>query len=151
MRKRAPLTLGLALVLPLALLFTPGDAAAHLQGGGRGPDTPLSAKMGEINGLVKQLEGMLGEVPKWDEALESTCQLERLALEAKSLDPAMLADMDDEKKKLKARGEYRAEMQALVSALFELELAVLEQSDKKAQKAYRNLDKVKSTGHGKFQ
>ena len=147
---RVRLTLALLIALPLTLLFTPTEALASLQRGGRGPDTPLSAKMGEINGQVKQLEELLGDEPEWDEALASTCQLQQLAIEAKSLDPASIADIEDEKKLRKARGEYRAQVQALVDALFELELALIEQSEKKALKAYRGLDKVKSTGHGKF-
>jgi hypothetical protein len=149
MHQRVQVTFGLGLALALAFLFLPADALAGRRQD-RGEDTPLGAKMGEINGQVKQLEGLLGDEPKWEEALAGTCALQQLALEAKAFDPASIADIEDEKELRKARVEFRAQMQALVDALFELELAILEESEKKADKAYRGLDKVKSTGHGKF-
>ena len=110
----------------------------------------LGELMGDFQRTTKKLPGMLEDEPRWDEALAEVCRLQKVAIDAKSEVPSLISGMEDEKKRKKARLQYRAKMQDFVRALLEIETALLKENVKAAKKGLRELDKLKSDGHGKF-
>ena len=130
------LALGLALATPL---FSQQDAGSK-----------LGELMGDFQRTTKKLPTLLEDEPRWEQALAEVCRLQKVSIDAKSEVPELVTGIEDEKKRKKARLAYRAKMQEFVRALLDVETALLEENAKAAKKALRELDKLKSDGHGKF-
>lgn len=133
-------------VLTLALTFA---AAAPLgappQDGGK-----LNAAMEEIGAAVKSMQGTFKTPEEIDKALPEVWKAQRAVLDAKSELPKLVADNADEKAKRKAELAYRTQMQDLMRAFLDVEAAILAGDAKKADKALRQADNLKSAGHGQF-
>ena len=119
-------------------------------GGGRGANTPLSGHMGELERVLKAVnaaieadEGLAVQVPE-------VCKVQKTWVDAKTLTPKMLEEMEPGKKRDKALLEFRVQMQDVLRSLLDLELALVQEDGKKTKKALREIAKLESGGHGKF-
>jgi soluble cytochrome b562 len=136
----------LATACAAALLFaltTSGRAPA--QGEGK-----LNAAMEELGAAVKTLQAAVKAPDALEKALPEIWKAQRAALDAKSELPKQVSEMTDEKAKLKAQLAYRTQMQDLMRALLDVEAAMIAGDAKKADKALRQADNLKSAGHGQF-
>lgn len=133
-------------VLVLALTVA---AAAPLrsppQDGGK-----LQSSMEEIGAAVKSIQGTLKTPAEIEKALPEVWKAQRAVLDAKSELPKLVAENADEKAKHKAALAYRTQMQDLMRAFLDVEAAILAGDAKKADKALRQADNLKSAGHGQF-
>jgi hypothetical protein len=127
-----------------------GGAPASQGGQGRGPDTELGKFMSDMSGTLKEVGTALAEEGDLKQALAEVCRLQKGAIDAKGEVPVQVAEMQQGKKQDKALIEFRESMHGLLGGLFQLELALVAEDAKAAGKALRELDKVKSAGHGKF-
>ena len=75
---------------------------------------------------------------------------QKAVIDAKSELPKMVSELTDEKAKRKAEIAYRTQMQELLRAFLDVETALINDDAKKAEKALRAADNLKSTGHGQF-
>lgn len=143
----------LCAAIPLALVSLAFVPTIQGQGGGGGGGTPskLGGIMHDMDETVKSLtkaidtkgavmEPLLGDVAK----------LQRLVLDAKGELPDTVTSLTDAKAKKKATLGYKTDMLDLERACLDLELAMLNEDAKKADKALREIDKVKGAGHSEF-
>ncbi len=110
----------------------------------------LQAAMEQIDGAVKGIQGALKTPDALDKALPEVWKAQRATLDAKAELPKAVVDMTDEKARRKAEFAYRTQMQDLMRALLDVEAAVLAGDAKKADKALRQADNLKSAGHSQF-
>lgn len=147
MRTKIAAPLILCLVASSWLALSGSRAPALAQSGG---ETPLGRAMSDINGSMRKLEEQLSDAQTMAGALDEICRLQKVAIDAKGEVPTTVSSITDEKKRDKARIEYRLQVQHLVRALLDLEAAALERDEKKAKKALREIDKAKDAGHAQF-
>ncbi|MBL8803791.1 MAG: hypothetical protein JNN27_17445 [Planctomycetes bacterium] len=138
------------LISSVAVLALLGFSSAVL--GSVAPQSPskLGTSMEEIGAAVKSIQATLKTPAEISKALPEVWKAQRAVLDAKSELPKLVTDLTDEKAKAKAGLEYRTQMQDLMRAFLDVESAVLAGDAKKAEKALRAADNLKSGGHGKF-
>ncbi len=110
----------------------------------------LQAAMEEIGGAVKSIQTALKTPDTVEKALPEVWKAQRATLDAKAELPKLVADLADEKAKRKAELAYRTQMQDLMRAFLDVEAAILAGDAKKADKALRQADNLKSAGHSQF-
>ena len=120
-------------------------SAPTSQGGSK-----LGGAMEEIGGAVKALQEALKKDDGLAAALPDVWKAQRAVIDAKSELPKAVSDMTDEKAKHKAEIAYHTQMQDLLRAFLDVETAVINGDAKKAEKALRQADNLKSAGHGQF-
>lgn len=110
----------------------------------------LHTAMEEIGAAVKSMQSAIKTPDTLDQALAEVWKAQRATLDAKSELPKLVAENADEKAKRKAELAYRTQMQELMRAFLDVEAAILAGDAKKADKALRQADNLKSAGHGQF-
>ena len=83
-------------------------------------------------------------------ALPDVAKLQKLVLDAKGELPSSITALTDAKAHKKALLVYKTQMMELERATLDLEAAMLVDDAKKADKALREVDKIKSAGHSEF-
>lgn len=141
--------LGLS-VLTVALVPTvtvlASSSPAVVQGGGG----KLGTAMEELGGAVKALSERIKKGEALEEGLPDVWKAQRAVIDAKSELPETVTALTDEKAKKKAALAYREQMQELMRSLLDVEMGLAAGDAKKAEKALRAADNLKSSGHGQF-
>lgn len=132
------------------LLVAVAPAARRDPAATRQDASKLETFMQEINATVKSLHQVVESKSGLDAALPDVAKLEKTVIDAKSELPAMVAEMQDAKAKQKATIAYKLKLQDLLRACLDLETAMLNDDAKKADKALREIDGLKSAGHSQF-
>lgn len=138
----------LVLVPTVTALASSAPAAppASVQGGG----SKLGTAMEELGGAVKALSERIKKGETLEEGLPDVWKAQRALLDAKSELPETITALTDEKARKKAAFTYREQMQELMRALLDVELGIAAGDAKKADKALRAADNLKSAGHNQF-
>ena len=113
-------------------------------------EAKLGTAMEDIGAAVKSLQDALKKDGSLAAALPDVWKAQKAVIDAKSELPKMVSELTDEKAKRKAEIAYRTQMQELLRAFLDVETALINDDAKKAEKALRAADNLKSTGHGQF-
>lgn len=137
--------LTLALVPTVTVFASSSPAPALVQGGGK-----LGTAMEELGGAVKALSERIKKGEALEEGLPDVWKVQRAVIDAKSELPETITALTDEKAKKKAALAYREQMQELMRSLLDVEMGLASGDAKKADKALRAADNLKSAGHSQF-
>jgi hypothetical protein len=141
-----------ATAVPVALFTLVAFVPTRPQGGGGGggPASKLGGVMHDIDATVKSLTKAVDAKGSMEAALPDVEKLQKLVLDAKAETPPSLAEITEAKAHKKAWLAYKSQMLDLERACLDLEAAMQLDDAKKADKALRELDKLKSAGHSEF-
>lgn len=139
----------LALVAVSASVASSSPAAQPVvvQGGG---GTKLGTAMEALGGSLKALSERVKKGEALEEGLTDVWNAQRAVIDAKAELPETISALTDEKAKKKAALAYREQMQELMRALLDVEMGLAAGDAKKADKALRAADNLKSAGHSQF-
>lgn len=138
-------------LLALSLVLLASFPLALAQGPGGGDGSPLGRYMHDLEETLGKIGDLLEAEGGLEEALSETLRVQKIVIDCKAEAPSSFARFEDDEKKLKkAKIEYCQLMQELVRALLDMELALVEENPKKAEKALKDALKLESKGHGKF-
>jgi len=110
--------------------------------------TPLEDEMIAANKALKTLKTQITDASKNASSLQLIGEMEKHFLAAKEMEPARAKKETD---KAKFLANYRKAMVNLMSEMLKLETAVVDGKNDEAAGILKNLNKVKSDGHDKFQ
>jgi len=110
--------------------------------------TPLEDEMNAANDALKKLKTQITDSSKNQSSLQLIQEMQKHFLTAKAMEPARMKKETD---KAKFLTEYRKAMVNLMSEMLKMEMAVVENKNEEAGAILKNLTKVKSDGHEKFQ
>ena len=110
--------------------------------------TPLEDEMNAANDVLKKLKPQITDASKNQSSLQMIQEMQKHFLTAKGMEPARMKKESDKAKFLM---EYRKAMVSLMSEMLKLEAAVLDGKIEEAAGILKNLAKIKSDGHEKFQ
>jgi len=116
----------------------------------RAENEKLAGAMDTIGSSVKAIAAGLKTPDELDKVLPEAWKAQHACLDAKSELPETVTGVEDEKAKHKAELAYRTQMQDLLRAFLDVESAVLAGDAKKAEKALRQTETLKSAGHSQF-
>ena len=108
-------------------------------------DTPLEDEMIAAN---KALKTQITDTSKNQSSLQLIQEMQKHFLAAKGMEPARAKKETD---KAKFLTEYHKAMINLMSEMLKLESAVVDNKNDEAAAILKNLNKIKSDGHDKFQ
>jgi len=135
------------LLSPVALQHVYSDSQEK---GEKEETTELHRKMEQIGEIVSSLRKQLKDPAQNADSLQKVVQLEKLTLECKELQPALLAKIPAAEQ-AEFLFNYRKEMVRMMTELMTLELLIAEGKNEEASKQYRDVIRVKYSGHEKFQ
>jgi len=110
--------------------------------------TPLEDEMIAANKALKTLKTQIADASKNASSLQLIGEMEKHFLAAKEMEPARAKKETD---KTKFLANYRKAMVNLMSEMLKLEGAVVDGKNDEAGTILKNLAKIKSDGHDKFQ
>ena len=116
----------------------------------RADDTELAKQMEAIDDAAKKLRRSLKKPEQNADSLKLIGQMQAAAVASKELEPAKAAKMP-EAEKAKFVAEYRREMAKVITEMVNLELAVLDNQNEKAEEILKNLKQLEESGHEKFE
>src|SRR3954469_24260072 len=111
-------------------------------------DTPLEDEMIAANNALKKLKTQITDASKNQSSLELIQEMQKHFLTAKAMEPARAKKESD---KAKFVADYRKAMVNLMSEMLKLETAVVDNKNDEAAAMLKNLGKIKSDTHEKFQ
>ena len=111
-------------------------------------DTPLEDEMIAANKALKTLKTQITDTSKNQSSLQLIQEMQKHFLAAKGMEPARAKKETD---KAKFLTEYHKAMINLMSEMLKLESAVVDNKNDEAAAILKNLNKIKSDGHDKFQ
>ena len=111
-------------------------------------DTPLEDEMIAANSALKKLKTQITDSSKNASSLELIREMQKHFLAAKGMEPARAKK---EANKAKFVADYQKAMITLMSEMLKMETAVLDNKNDEAAGILKNLGKIKSDGHEKFQ
>ena len=112
-------------------------------------DTELAKQMEQMDDEMKKLRKSLKDPATNAASLETLTTLQQLTVTSKALTPAKAAAMP-EAEKAKFVAAYRKDMAALLAAYAQIEVAVLDGDNAKAEKLFKDLKKIEDDGHEKY-
>ncbi len=112
-------------------------------------DTELAKQMEVMQDAQKELRKSVKSAEGNATSLEALTKYQQATIAAKALVPAKAAKMP-EGEKAKFVAAYRKEMTALLSHLVQIEVAVLDGDNAKAEELFKGLKKIEDDGHEKF-
>jgi Cytochrome b562 len=113
------------------------------------PKSDLSKAMEQIDDGMKKLRRSLRSKDNDAASLETIANIEQAALAAKSMTPRRATTMpSDQQPPFVA--EYRKEMAALVISMCNMETAILDGDNAKAQDIYKQMKQQEEDGHDQF-
>lgn len=152
------LCLAAAMVAPAGLLplartaraaDTPAAGGAAVAKEGKAQKTELNDKMEEMDEALKKLRRTIRSPEQNKESLELITKIEQGALACKGMTPAKAATVP-EAERAKFVNAYRKQMADLIVALCQMESAILDGSNDKAQEVYKNIKGIEDKGHEQF-
>lgn len=144
-RKNPYLKLSLAILLAAALL----GPAVMKDAQGQEESDKLVEHMEAMNDLWKQLRRKERDKSYDAESVNQVHQMQVHALATMHMEPPMAAKFTGEEKEKFITG-YRKEMAKLVTALLDIEIALLEKRHDDAITKLRDLNTIKKDGHDKY-
>ena len=111
-------------------------------------DTPLEDEMIAANKALKTLKTQITDASKNQLSLQLIQEMQQHFLAAKRMEPARAKKETD---KAKFLADYHKAMINLMSEMLKLESAVVDNKNDEAAAILKNLNKIKSDGHDKFQ
>ena len=111
-------------------------------------DTPLEDEMIAANDALKKLKPQIADASKNASSLQLIQEMEKHFLAAKAMEPARAKK---EANKAKFVADYQKAMIGLMSEVLKLEGAIVDNKNDEAAAILKNLGKIKSDGHEKFQ
>jgi hypothetical protein len=134
------------LLLASLLLAAPFTAARLARAA---EDTELAKQMEQMDDEMKKLRKSLKDAASNAASLESLTKLQQWTVTAKALTPAMAAAMP-EAEKAKFVAAYRKDMAGLLAAYAQIEVAVLDNDNAKAEELFKGLKQIEDDGHEKY-
>jgi hypothetical protein len=110
--------------------------------------TPLEDEMIAANKALKTLKTQITDASKNASSLQLIQEMQKHFLVAKGMEPARAKKETD---KAKFVTEYHKAMINLMSEMLKMETAVVDNKNDEAAAILKNLNKIKSDGHDKFQ
>jgi len=110
--------------------------------------TPLEDEMIAANKALKTLKTQITDSSKNQSSLQLIQEMQKHFLAAKGMEPARAKKETD---KTKFVADYHKAMIGLMSEMLKLESAVVDNKNDEAAAILKNLGKIKSDGHDKFQ
>lgn len=112
-------------------------------------DTELAKQMEQMDDEMKKLRKSLKDPATNAASLEALTKLQQFTVAAKALTPAKAAEMP-EAEKAKFVTAYRKDMAGLLAAYAQIEVAVLDGDNAKAEELFKGLKKIEDDGHEKY-
>ena len=112
-------------------------------------DTELAKQMEVMDDEMKKLRKSLKDPATNAASLETLTKLQQITVTSKALTPAKAAEMP-EAEKAKFVAGYRKDMAGLLAAYAQIEVAVLDGDNAKAEELFKGLKKVEDDGHEKY-
>jgi hypothetical protein len=112
------------------------------------PASPLEDEMNAANDALKKLKPQITDSSKNQASLQLIQEMQKHFLAAKGMEPARAKKETDKAKFLM---EYHKAMINLMSEMLKLESAVVDNKNDEAAGILKNLAKIKTDGHEKFQ
>ena len=112
-------------------------------------DTELAKQMEVMQDAQKELRKSVKSADGNATSLEALTKYQQATIAAKALVPAKAAKMP-EAEKAKFVAAYRKDMAALLVHLTQIETAVLDGDNAKAEELFKGLKKIEDDGHEKF-
>ena len=128
---------GMALASPLAVRPALAD------------DTELAKQMEVMQDAQKELRKSIKSAEGNPTSLEALTKFQQATVASKALVPAKAAALP-EAEKAKFVAAYRKDMNALLSHLIQIEVAILDGDQAKAEELFKGLKKIEDDGHEKF-
>ena len=136
-------SLGLLLLSGLMLAAVPAGTVRAAE------DTPLAKAMEEMQDELKKLRKSVKAPAENAASLASLDKIQAATVASKGLVPAKAAKMP-EAEKAKFVAAYRKDMAALLAHLVQIEVAILDGDQAKAEELFKGLKKMEADGHEKF-
>ena len=131
------------LISTLALPLT-GEAAPRDD-----EETPMHQQMEVIEDGLKSLRRGLRKPENNPQSLETVLAMQQAAWVCKGLEPAMMSSVP-EAERAQFLADYRKDMAICMKAMLDLEIALLDGDNEKAQELYKTLKIQEDEGHEKF-
>lgn len=112
-------------------------------------DTELAKQMEQMDDEMKKLRKSLKDAATNAASLETLTKLQQLTVTSKALTPAKAAAMP-EAEQAKFVAGYRRDMAGLLAAYAQIEVAVLDGDNAKAEQLFKGLKKIEDDGHEKY-
>ena len=112
-------------------------------------DTELAKQMEQMDDEMKKLRKSLKDPAANAASLEALTKLQELTVASKSLVPTKAAALP-EAEKAKFVAAYRKDMAGLLAAYAQIEVAVLDGENAKAEELFKGLKKIEDDGHEKY-
>jgi soluble cytochrome b562 len=146
MSRNKPVRLMLAamVVFPSALLISIARSAAA-----ETKKTELHDKMEQIDESMKKLRRTLRSADSNAESLELISKAQQAAIACKAMTPSRAATVPEPERK-KFVAEYRKQMAGVIGQMLQMEIAVLDGNNEKAQQIHKELKTLEEKGHDKF-
>ena len=144
-------TKGLALFLAAAIAAAPAvlcfNRAARAEE--KKQKTELHKQMETIDEGMKKLRRSLRKKESNADSLETIAKIEDAAIACKKMSPSKTATLPESQRQ-EFVDKYRHDMANVVSALCQMEAAVLEGNNEKAMEIHKSLKGLEEDGHDKF-
>ena len=141
---------GFSSFLPLLLagLFVTAQIAPRFAAAAD-EDTELAKQMEEMDDDLKKLRKSLKVPAENSASLELLTKLQQVTVSCKALIPAKAAELP-EAEKAKFVAGYRKDMAVLLTHLCQIETAVIDGDNAKAEELFKGLKKIEDDGHEKY-
>ena len=113
-------------------------------------DTELAKQMEIIDEGLKKLRRTLRKPDQNKDSLEIINQIQAAAVACKALPPAKAAKLPEAERQ-KFVMAYRKDMAAMIVQLLNMEIAVLEGNNDKANEIHKGMKKIEDEGHEKYE
>ena len=156
-KKRTMLLLGLAMLAGIpggAIVARAQEADAKTAGASKAADTSadteLAKQMEVIDEGLKKLRRTLRKPDSNKESLETITQIQAAAVASKGMTPAKAAKLPEAERQ-KFVAAYRKDMAAMIVQLLNMEIAVLEGNNDKANEIHKSMKQIEDEGHKKYE
>lgn len=145
---KTPIAL-LSMLLVPALLLAAQDPAGAPAPTGEPETSELAEHMEHIEVLVGKLRRSLRKPEQKADSLGHVAEMQAATLASKGLVPAMATRLPEAERPAFVTA-YRIDMVAMLSALLELELALLEDRHEEANAIFKRVRAMEDSGHERF-
>lgn len=112
-------------------------------------DTELAKQMEEMDDELKKLRKSVKDPAANAASLEALTKLQQLTVTSKALVPALAAEKP-EAERAKFVAGYRKDMAVMLTHFAQIEVAILDGDNAKAEELYKGLKKIEDDGHEKY-
>ncbi|MEQ8768676.1 MAG: hypothetical protein RL885_32515 [Planctomycetota bacterium] len=142
--KLTAFALALVFAATLVLMNLPAPTQASVK-----DDTPLADQMLEIQGILKKIRRSVRKPEQNEESLQLANDLVKGMLASRLMPPPMLEKIPADQKDA-FRAGYRKMMAETAKMVLDLEIAILDGDNDKAQELYKQIADMEEKGHAKY-